>query len=103
VRLAGLATGPTALNSLDFFPRNSEGGRIGVQSIAGFTEITGMTGTYVVCSQNIAGKLAKQIDINIDDGETQTGSVQAVIAGTPASVAAANIQDGSPYTVCMSF
>jgi len=103
VRLAGLATGPTALNSLDFFPRNSEGGRIGVQSISGFTEITGMTGTYVACSQNIAGKLAKQIDINLDDGETNTGSVRAVVAGTPTPVPAAQIQDGSPYTVCMSF
>lgn len=107
VRLAGLATGPANLQSTDFFPRNSEGGRIGVQSISGFSEITGMSGTYVACSQNIAGKLAKQIDINLDDGETDQGSVRAIGVGTAGNattaITTATIDDGAPYTVCMSF
>lgn len=106
VRLAGLATGPTVVGPGDYFPRNSEGGRIGVQSMSGFNQITSLqnTGTYVVCSQSIPGKLAKQIDINLDDGETNTGNVQAV-SGTAAGdgVALADINDGAPYTVCMSF
>ncbi len=103
VRLAGLATGSTVVGSADYYPRNSEGGRLGVQSVAGAAPITGMTGTYVVCSQSIPGKLAKQIDINLDDGDTANGSVRAIVDGTPAAVAITAVVDGSPYTVCMSF
>lgn len=103
VRLAGFATGPTNTADANYLPRNSDNGRIGVQSITGFTEVTGMTGLYVVCSENIAGRLVKQIDINMDDGDTSAGSLRAVVAGTPAAVATANIVEGNPYTVCMSF
>lgn len=104
VRLAGLATGPTDRTVNDFLPRNSEGGRIGVQSINGAPPINGMTGTYVVCSQNLSGNIAKQIDLNLDDGETNTGSVRAMVGVAVANaVASANVVDGNPYTVCMSF
>jgi len=104
VRLAGFATGPTTTGDANYLPRNSDNGRIGVQSMGtGFTTITGMTGLYVVCSENIAGRLVKQIDINMDDGNTATGSLMAIVAGTPAPVATTAIAEGSPYTVCMSF
>jgi len=104
VRLAGFATGPTSTTDANYLPRNSDNGRIGVQSMgAGFTTITGMTGLYVVCSDNIAGRLVKQIDINMDDGNTATGSLRAIVAGTPAPVATGAIAEGDPYTVCMSF
>ena len=103
VRLAGFATGSTVVGGDDYLPRNADGGRLGVQSINGFNTITGMTGLYVVCSENIAGRLAKQIDSNLDDGATNTGSVRAIIAGTPAAVASVDIVDGNPYTICMSF
>lgn len=103
VRLAGLSTGPTNTADANYLPRNADGGRLGVQSITGFTEITGMTGLYVVCSQNIAGRLVKQIDASLDDGATDSGSFRAIIDGTPAAVASAAIVDGNPYTVCYSF
>lgn len=108
VRLAGLASGPTVTTSADYFPRNAEAGRIGVQSTGnGFTEITGMTGTYAVCSANIPGKIAKQIDINLDDGETSTGSVRAVGTGTAGgntnAVTTLTVVENSAYTVCMTF
>jgi prepilin-type N-terminal cleavage/methylation domain-containing protein len=108
VRLAGFATGPTATTDANYFPRNSDNGRIGVQSMSTFTTISGMTGLYVVCSENIAGRLVKQIDINLDDGNTETGSLRAIVAttGTGAStspVATTAIAEGDPYTVCMSF
>jgi len=104
VRRAGLATGPTNRAAADFLPRNSEGGRIGVQSIAGNAPINGMTGTYVVCSQNLSGNIAKQIDLSLDDGETSTGSVRAMQGVAQANaIASAALDDGSPYTVCMSF
>jgi len=103
VRLAGLATGPTDTGDANYLPRNSDNGRIGVQSMTDFDTITGMTGLYVVCSENIAGRLVKQIDINMDDGNTETGSLRAVVAGTPAPVETTAIAEGDPYTVCMSF
>lgn len=105
VRLAGLASGPTATGNADYFPRNAEAGRIGVQSAgAGFDEIAGMTtGTYVVCSANISGKIAKQIDISLDDGETSAGSVRARDANSANAATTATIADASPYTVCMTF
>jgi prepilin-type N-terminal cleavage/methylation domain-containing protein len=111
VRLAGLAPGPTTFADAAalalYQPRNADGGRIGVQSVNGMTEITGMTGAYAVCSTGILGKFAKQLDTTMDDGETSTGSVRAVVQGTPGvGVTTASItgaQDSAPYTVCMAF
>lgn len=103
VRLAGFATGPTNIADPAYLPRNADSGRLGVQSITGFNTINGMTGLYVVCSENISGRLAKQIDINLDDGDTSAGSLRAIVAGNPAAVATNLIVDGNPYTVCMSF
>ncbi len=101
IRLAGLATGSTVVGNSDFLPRNSEGGRVGVQSIGSSPPITGLTGTYVACSQNISGSIAKQIDVNLDDGDTNSGNVQA--ADSTGAIDIADIIDGNPYIVCMSF
>ena len=105
IRLAGLGTGPTNTAAADYFPHNAENGRVGIQSwSAAFATITGMSGSYVVCSDNISGRLAKQIDANLDDGETSTGAVRAVVSGTPgAGVASNTVVDGNVYTVCMTF
>lgn len=110
VRLAGLAPGPTVVdcsNGAAYVPKNADGGRIGIQSVSALTTITGMTGAYAVCSDGILGRFAKQLDTTLDDGETSTGSVRAVVSGTPgAAVTTASIttaQESVPYTVCMSF
>ncbi len=109
VRLAGFATGPTAVGDPAYLPRNAESGRFGVQSLVGFNTIvdaapaTPMTGSYVTCTENIAGRLVKQIDANLDDGNTATGSLRAVLAAGEASVASAAIIDGTPYIVCLAF
>jgi prepilin-type N-terminal cleavage/methylation domain-containing protein len=103
VRLANLAAGPTTPGA-GFGPLNAVGGRIGVSSAA-TPYITGMTGTYQVCSTGIQGSFVKQLDIQMDDGNTATGSMRAVLAssagGTPE--ATADIVDGQTYTVCMTF
>jgi prepilin-type N-terminal cleavage/methylation domain-containing protein len=106
VRLANLASGATDFSSASLIasgvPRNADGGRVGVQSTA---PITGMTGSYFVCSEGIQGKFAKQIDVTMDDGNTDGGSVRV---GSGASlpltaVATTAIVDGNPYTVCSAF
>lgn len=105
VRLAGFATGPTDTGDANYFPRNADNGRIGVQSAAAFVAITGLNtqGQYVVCSENIRGSLVKQVDVSLDDGETSTGALRAIVTGTPAPVASADILDGNTYTICLAF
>ena len=103
VRLAGLATGSTVVGDVTYPPLNSSGGRIGVQSVNGFA-IAGLQGAYVVCSAGILGRFAEQIDITIDDGVTNAGSVRAFADGGAAwdaDIAAA--EENANYTVCMAF
>jgi prepilin-type N-terminal cleavage/methylation domain-containing protein len=102
IRLANLASGATAFTTpATDMPTNADGGRIGVQSTS---PITGMTGSYFVCSEAIQGKFAKQIDITLDDGNTAGGSVRVAsgsYAGTAlTAVATTAIVDGDTYIVC---
>ncbi len=101
VRLANLAAGATTVGA-GFAPTNSVGGRLGIQS---GPFITGMTGTYSVCSAGILGRFVKQLDIQMDDGQTNTGSMRATqgAASPAASVATAAVTDDASYTVCMMF
>lgn len=103
VRLAGLAPGPTDTASADYLPKNTVGGTIGVTNAAN-TAITGVKGSYIICSDSIAGKFAKQMDTTLDDGNTAAGSLQVTAAGTATggtAVATASIVDDTPYLVCM--
>ena len=116
VRLAGLAAGPTAAPASaaaieDFRPKNADGGIIGITSSVN-SPIAAMGGTYVVCSEGILGKYAKQLDITMDDGNTTTGSVRVMVtnstrnhaagSGTIADSAAVGWDDSASYTVCMA-
>ena len=116
VRLAGLATGETAVNVAPgntYMPTNAAGGQIGIQSASNNVLVNPIRdpvtsapirGSYVICSAGILGKFVKQLDIQMDDGNTATGSMMAVPYGSPANTAAittAAIQDADSYTVCM--
>jgi prepilin-type N-terminal cleavage/methylation domain-containing protein len=109
VRLANLAAGPTtwsaAALSDPYAPKNAVGGQLGVSGVTA-PQITGMSGTYQVCSAGIQGKFVKQLDIQMDDGNTATGSMRAVADGAAiptAAVTTATIDDSANYTVCMTF
>ncbi len=115
VRLAGLAPGTTTVPGTlpgDYNPTNASGGIIGIQSGAatpGASPIqsgsAGISGAYIICSTGILGKFAKQLDTQMDDGNTATGSMMA----TPttgytigaAATATASIVDSTSYTVCL--
>ncbi len=112
VRLAGLATGPTLITDANYYAKNADGGHIGVQSVSGFTTITKnaagtasvMSGAYVVCSQGVLGKYAKQLDVTLDDGEGDTGSFRiADPSGGNKSTTSAAVVDSTAYSVCMAF
>jgi prepilin-type N-terminal cleavage/methylation domain-containing protein len=113
VRLANLAAGPTDVADPTYQPRNAVGGVIGISSATTATvQVAGMTGTYQICSQGILGKFVKQLDIQMDDGNTATGSMRATAepVGAPGAAAVPNnvpppagIDDATNYTVCMTF
>jgi len=107
VRLANLAPGPTVETDPGYIPTNAAGGRLGISSAtAARLQISGMSGTYQVCSAGIPGKLAKQLDTQMDDGNTAAGWLRAVpdnsALGTAAAATGA-IDDAANYTVCMTF
>lgn len=112
VRLANLATGPTAIADANYRPRNADGGFIGIESGisnagAAAPFIAGMRGSFYVCSAGILGRYVRQIDTTMDDGNTATGSVQATLengaARGAAAVATAAVIDGSQYIVCAAY
>ncbi|MBA4381671.1 MAG: prepilin-type cleavage/methylation domain-containing protein [Sideroxydans sp.] len=119
VRRAGLATGSTTPGAADYIPVNAAGGKIGIMS--GTTTVASaamndgagtpvaIRGSYVICSQGILGKFVKQLDLQVDDGNTAGGSMMAALgttyatgaAATTAAVATAAIDDAASYIVCM--
>lgn len=112
VRLAGLASGPTdapanATAAQAFYPNNASGGIIGITSGSN-TPVSGLTGTYIVCSTNILGKFAKQLDTTMDDGKPDSGSVRVIDNQTYDQAAAATSKtlaettDSGTFTVCMA-
>ncbi len=113
VRLAGLAPGSTDTAAPDYLPVNASGGNIGIQSgtsIAGSSPVldsagAAIRGSYVICSSGILGKFVKQLDIQMDDGNTATGSMLATeVTGYNLGAAAeptATVDDASSYIVCM--
>ena len=107
IRLANLAPGSTVINCAannTYQPRNADGGLIGVQSVStALPEITGLTGTYVVCSDNVLGRFAQQLDTTLDDGVGNTGNVRVALPAAAASAGVAAPLPGTPYVVCMSF
>lgn len=109
-RLSNLAPGPTAVADPNYWPTNAMGGIIGINSAQAATaQITGMTGTYQICSTGILGKFVKQLDIQMDDGDTATGSMRATtnVSSTTfaqtAAIATNLIDDATTYTVCQTF
>lgn len=103
VRLAGLTTGATTPAATGYFPTNADGGRIGVESSAS-DFISTMTGAYLVCSTGIQGRFAKQLDITMDDGVSNTGSMRVVATNHTrgAAAPAPPLVDDTTYTVCMA-
>jgi prepilin-type N-terminal cleavage/methylation domain-containing protein len=118
VRLANLASGPTNTTDTTYLPKNAVGGVMGLSSAnTGNIQVTGMTGTYQICSRGILGSFVLQLDTQMDDGEPCTGSMRAIpdsAAGTmgtapvksanaPASCTGTVVDPATSYTVCMTF
>lgn len=113
VRLANLAAGSTDLTDPAYIPTNAVGGIIGIQSGTSTASLSpikdslgnAIRGSYVICSAGILGKFVKQLDLQMDDGNTAAGSLMATptvgYAIGAAATATASIDDAASYTVCM--
>ena len=110
LRKANLATGSTDFSADDVstvLPTNADGGRFGVSGTMPILKMTG--GTFYACSDSIDGKFAAQLDLTLDDGVPNTGSVQAIAQSsgatqaTGATAADTKYTDGTRYTVCMTY
>ena len=115
VRLAGLAPGPTNTADATYLPTNAVNGTIGIQSgttVAANAPINAsagpanpIRGSYVVCSTSILGKYVKQLDTQLDDGNTAAGSMMATpttgYAIGAVATPTASIDEAATYTVCM--
>jgi prepilin-type N-terminal cleavage/methylation domain-containing protein len=102
VRLANLATGSSDTSSPDYLPRNAVGGRLGVQRGG---SLLGISGSILTCSGGIPGKLVRQLDLALDDGNPAAGAMRAGTGsgGTLTPVSAADpVDDSASYTVCAS-
>ena len=109
LRLANLASGPTATTDAQYYPLNANNGRIGVNTATtAQLWITGMpTGGTQICMKQMTGRFAKQIDTALDDGVSNTGSVRFTVdtGAAPGNTAEppATVDDGTLYTLCMVF
>jgi prepilin-type N-terminal cleavage/methylation domain-containing protein len=102
LRLAGFLAGPTTVDCTagsDYVQKNADSGRVGISSTM---QITGMTGSFNICSSGISGKLAKQLDTQLDDGTTNTGSVRVALITAPTAALAA-VADADATIVCLAF
>jgi prepilin-type N-terminal cleavage/methylation domain-containing protein len=107
LRLAGFLAGSTTVSCAtgsDYLQKNADGGRVGISSTMQMTLPTAMTGSYNICSSGVLGKIAKQLDTQLDDGNTSTGSFRVADIATPGTALTnANVNDGTAYLVCLAF
>ena len=111
LRRANLSAGSTNFSSeaaiTAALPTNAEGGRFGVSGTMPIKDMNG--GTFYACSDTIDGRFARQLDLTLDDGVANTGSVQAiaqangVTAADGSAAAPKTYTDGNRYTVCMTY
>jgi len=111
VRMAGFGNGSTTVDcsaGADYWPKNANGGQIGIQSnvaLATFSAGNGPPGNYVICSSNILGQFVLQLDAILDDGNPATGSMRAIqtsaVGGAPSTTATVQANPADSFTVCM--
>jgi len=119
VRRANLASGATDFSTQAIartnLPVNAEGGQVGITGrLRPLTTMNG--GSYYVCSSGIDGKFARQLDLTLDDGISNRGSMQAIAGavtdsdGTKAASVspsaagnASGYDDGTRYVACMTY
>lgn len=99
LRAAGFITGDPAATGAAALPRNAFGGLTGIMNgiNPGYTQ-----NTLQICQGNVAGKAARAIDSQVDDGRPNSGTVRATLgaSNTVPGTAATAYDEGQAYTIC---
>jgi len=109
LRAAGFINGNPADAGVAALPINAFSGLTGITNAA--TIMAGLGGALTgnkVCLGRVPGKAAAAIDVQLDDGVSNSGSVRATLgtAGTnttPGAAVAPPYNEASEYTVCRTF
>ena len=104
LKAAGFLSGNPGDAGVTALPRNAFNGLIGVTNagITGGTPV--MPAGNKICMSQVPGKIARAIDTQLDDGQSNSGAIQAttgvVGANTAPGAAAASYLDQNQYTIC---
>ncbi|OIR09788.1 hypothetical protein GALL_81940 [mine drainage metagenome] len=90
----------TINNSTVYAPLKMPSGMIGVFNPSG-PPIAGINGSYIICTDNIAGAVVKRLDFVMDDGNTSSGTMMTSnkIGGT--AIATGDISNSATYVICL--
>ena len=108
LRIAGFVPGATTGAPALLSPQNAAAGLVGVETAVSGTNGLGFT-SLITCSSNLPDKVASAIDTQIDDGNSATGQVRALLQTqanppTVASPSTGYVETGvSQYLVCKAF
>jgi len=100
LRPAGLAQGSTNKNPNSYVPLKSYGSGSGVPENYSAL-IAGLNGDYIICSHNIAGRFAKELDLVMDDGNAASGPLRVTNSIGGKGIATDSIDNGAAYMVCL--
>jgi prepilin-type N-terminal cleavage/methylation domain-containing protein len=108
LRIAGFVPGVTTGTGTGAQPPNATGGIIGVEAAVVGTRGLGFTST-IVCSSNVADKVAIAVDTQIDDSNAATGQVRAQLQtaanpNTATTPATGYVETGvNQYLICKNY
>jgi type II secretory pathway pseudopilin PulG len=87
-------------NSNSYIPLAPSGNNFGFPAVAR-APIAGLMSNYIICTNNIEGRLVKQLDLVMDDGNTASGPMMASRTVGGAGIATSSIVANSTYMVCL--
>jgi type II secretory pathway pseudopilin PulG len=100
LRPAGFAQGSTNKIPNSYVPLKPSSSEDGVPENYSAL-ITGLKGDYIICTHNVAGRLAKELDLIMDDGITASGNMMVSNSIGGAAIATDRIINSSAYVVCL--
>ena len=106
LRAAGFINGDTNATGVAALPKNAFGGLIGVTTQAVGNPASPISGK-LVCLSQVPGKSAAALDVQLDDGNGNTGKMRATLGVSGANTApaatafAGSYDETAEYTICM--
>ncbi len=89
-----------SVNANTYVPFGLSGAHAGKSRIA-HAPIAGLTSNFIICTNNINGRLVKQLDLAMDNGNTASGSMMVSSTFGGMGIATGSIVHNSRYMVCL--